>query len=114
MHNATLFLELDNKVLEIRRMQSQLVESEKLSTIGRLAAGVAHEINNPLGGMMGFTELLLKGKDLSASQREDLQSILEQGQRCSKIVQNLLEFSRRKAGKTETVSLRLVLEACLH
>lgn len=113
IHNATLYRELDNKVQEIRRMQALMVESEKLSSVGRLAAGVAHEINNPLGGMMGFAELLLQGKDLSASQREDLKSILEQGQRCSKIVQNLLKFSRRKAGKTETVSLYPLVEACL-
>ncbi|HAF95329.1 MAG TPA: hypothetical protein DER10_00205 [Elusimicrobia bacterium] len=113
IHNATLYRELDDKMRETRQMQSQLIQSEKLAAIGKLAAGVAHEINNPLVSIMGFTELLLKDKDLSSGQREDLQSILEQSRRCSRIVQNLLQFSRGKKGTDETVSLSLLLEASL-
>jgi len=113
IHNATLYRELDDKMRQLRQLQSQLIQSEKLAAIGKLAAGVAHEINNPLAGIMGFTELLLKGGGLSAGQREDLQSILEQGQRCTRIVQNLLQFSRVKKGNSETVDLGLLLEAAL-
>ena len=113
IHNATLYLELDNKMRELRQMQAQLVESEKLAAIGKLAAGVAHEINNPLAGIMGFTELLLQSNELSVGQREDLQSIMEQSQRCRRIVQNLLQFSRRKTGKTEPINLGRLLEASL-
>ncbi|HBB68037.1 MAG: hypothetical protein A2X28_01345 [Elusimicrobia bacterium GWA2_56_46] len=113
IHNATLYRELDNKVQEIQQMQSQLVEVEKLAAIGKLAAGVAHEINNPLTGIMGFAELMLQSEELSPSQREDVQSILEQSQRCRRIVQNLLQFSRRKKGNDETVNLGPLLEVGL-
>ena len=113
IHNATIYRELDSKMREIQQMQSQLVESEKLAAIGKLAAGVAHEINNPLTGIMGFAELMLKSNDLSSNHREDLQSILEQSQRCRRIVQNLLQFSRRKKGNYETVDLGSLLDAGL-
>jgi signal transduction histidine kinase/CheY-like chemotaxis protein len=113
IHNATLYRELDDKMKEIQQMQSQLVESEKLAAIGKLAAGVAHEINNPLTGIMGFAELMLQSKEISPNQREDVQSILEQSQRCRRIVQNLLQFSRRKKGTCETVDLGALLEVAL-
>lgn len=113
IHNATLYRELDDKIQEIRRMQAQLVQSEKLAAIGKLAAGVAHEINNPLTGIMGFAELMLQSGDLSSRQREDVQSIMEQSRRCRRIVQNLLQFSRRKKGNNETVNLDPLLEAGL-
>ncbi|HAH31447.1 MAG TPA: hypothetical protein DCL44_03930 [Elusimicrobia bacterium] len=113
IHNATLYRALDNKIREIQRIQSQLVESEKLAAVGKLAAGVAHEINNPLTGIIGFAELLLKSGELSYGQREDVQSILDQSQRCRRIVQNLLQFSRRKKGNVETVNLGSLLEASL-
>ncbi|MFA6433917.1 MAG: response regulator [Elusimicrobiales bacterium] len=113
IHNATLYRELDDKMREIEKMQAHLVESEKLAAIGKLAAGVAHEINNPLTGIMGFAELMLQSKDLSASQREDVASILQQSQRCRKIVQNLLQFSRKKKGNNEAVDLRALLEVSL-
>jgi len=113
IHNAKLYHELDAKMREIQRMQDQLVEAEKLSAIGKLAAGVAHEINNPLTGIMCFAELLLTDKGLSAQQREDMESILQQSQRCRRIVQNLLQFSRRKKGETGPVDTATLVEAVL-
>jgi two-component system NtrC family sensor kinase len=61
-----------------------------------LAAGVAHEINNPLSGVMGFAQLLLDDPQLTPQQRSDVETICTQAQRCRVIVQNLLQFSRRK------------------
>ncbi len=113
VHNATLYRELDDRMREVQQMQEQLVQSEKLAAVGKLAAGVAHEINNPLAGIMGFAELMLQSKELSAAQREDVRSILEQSRRCRRIVQNLLQFSRRTTEKTETVDLGALLEASL-
>lgn len=112
VHNAKLYHELEAQMREIQRMQSHLVKTEKLAVIGKLAAGVAHEINNPLTGIMGFADLLLANKELQPQQREDLESILQQSQRCRKIVQNLLQFNRRPAG-TEPADLGAVLASAL-
>jgi signal transduction histidine kinase/CheY-like chemotaxis protein len=113
LHNAKLYGELEKKINEIQEMQCQLVQSEKLAAVGQLAAGVAHEINNPLTGILGFTEILLQDKSLSREQREDLESVLHQSRRCRKIVQNLLQFSRRKKPENQMVRLNEVLAPTL-
>ena len=81
---------------KLEETQMQLVQSEKLAGIGQLAAGVAHELNNPLSGVMGFAQLLLDDPTLSVQQRKDIETICAQSQRCRVIIQNLLQFSRRK------------------
>ena len=73
----------------------KLVQSEKQASIGRLAAGVAHEINNPLTGVLAFTHLLLQRKDLPDDIRTDLETIAQQTERARIIVKNLLDFSRQ-------------------
>jgi len=113
LHNAKLYRELEKKIQEIQEMQIQLVQSEKLAAVGQLAAGVAHEINNPLTGILGFTEILLQSNGLSAQQREDLESVLHQSKRCREIVQNLLQFSRRRKPNKEAISLEKVLQPTL-
>lgn len=109
IHNAKLYGELEAKIREIQDMQVQLVHSEKMAAIGQLAAGVAHEINNPLTGILGFTELLLQSDGLTAEQREDLESVLHQSKRCCTIVQNLLQFSRRKSPQKGPVPVESIL-----
>lgn len=89
-------LELANK--EIKETQEQLAHAEKLASIGQLAAGVAHEINNPLGSIMIYASLLIKkiGKIINEPQYvEDLKLILEEANRCKNIVSNLLNFARQ-------------------
>lgn len=113
IHNSKLYAELGAKIEELERLQSHLVQVEKMAAIGRLAAGVAHEINNPLAGIMGFSELLLKAGDLKPAQAEDVQSILTQTHRCRKIVQNLLYFSRRHASVRKPVDVKELLEISL-
>lgn len=110
LHNAKLYRELEEKILKIQEMQLQLVQSEKLAAVGQLAAGIAHEINNPLTGILGFAEFLLQGNNLYAEQREDAEAILSESKRCRDIVQNLLKFSRPKKPKMESVSIAEVLE----
>jgi two-component system NtrC family sensor kinase len=80
-----------------RRAESQnrLIMSEKQASVGRLAAGVAHEINNPLTGVLTFTHMLLRRKDLSDDIRRDLQTVVEATERVRKIVKGLLDFSRQ-------------------
>lgn len=76
------------------KMEQQLVIASKLASIGELAAGVAHEINNPLTAITGFAQLLIAEEGLPAQVKQDLEKIYLQSQRAAKIVQNLLTFSR--------------------
>ncbi len=89
----------------------QLIQSEKLAGIGQLAAGVAHELNNPLSGVMGFAQLLLDDPALTPQQRKDVETICGQSQRCRVIIQNLLQFSRRKEPLSEPVDLAPLIKA---
>jgi two-component system NtrC family sensor kinase len=84
-------LEETNK--ELRETQAQLIQTEKMSSLGRLAAGVAHEINNPLTGVMTFSHLLLKNAKDEAT-RKDLEIIVRETTRCKKIIKGVLDFAR--------------------
>lgn len=90
-------------------LQAKLAHSEKMATIGRLVSGVAHEVNNPLAAILGFTDLLLENPDVPASAREDLQIILQETQRTKDIVQDLLSFARQRPVQRELVSVNHVL-----
>jgi PAS domain S-box-containing protein len=79
----------------LERTQVQLLQSEKMASLGKLAAGVAHQLNNPLGGITLFTKLVLEEYDLEDGARQDLQSILKDAQRCRDTVKELLEFARQ-------------------
>lgn len=90
----TLESEVDKKTEEIRRTQGQLIHTEKLASLGRMAAGVAHEINSPLTGIVTFAHLMLKRVPDESQEKEDLEVIIEQADRCSKIIKGLLGFAR--------------------
>ena len=77
---------------DLQKTQTQLLQAEKMSSLGKLAAGVAHQINNPLGGIMLYAKLLLEDYDLSREVTEDVHRILRDAQRSSDIVRELLEF----------------------
>jgi len=80
---------------ELKKTQIQLVQAEKMSSLGKLAAGVAHQLNNPLGGITLYSKLALEEYNLEEAPREDLNRILKDAQRCSDIVKELLEFARQ-------------------
>lgn len=80
-------------ITEELRLRQEVIQQEKMAAIGMLAGGVAHEINNPLGGVLAFTQLLLK-RVKDAETKEDLTEIEKAATRCKKIVQELLDFSR--------------------
>ena len=112
IRNARLYSRLGERLKEIQGMQSQLVRSERLAAVGQLSAGIVHEINNPLGGIMGFAEMLLKS-GLAGQQREDAETILRESRRLRDIVQDLLRFSRARKEKAEPVDLAAALESAL-
>lgn len=80
---------------ELEETQMKLFQSEKMSSLGKLAAGIAHEINNPLGGIMIFADSILEDIEDNDTHREDLKRIASEAKRCKNIVKGLLEFSRQ-------------------
>ncbi|HEV8642997.1 MAG TPA: ATP-binding protein [Methylomirabilota bacterium] len=94
LDNARLYSETRRQLEELRRTQTQLIHAEKLSAVGELASGVAHEINNPLTTILGQAHLLLADAELKPAVRERLQIIATETSRAARIVQNLLMFAR--------------------
>ncbi len=94
LDNARLYSETRRQIEELQRTQAQLVHAEKLSAVGELASGVAHEINNPLTTVLGQAHLLLDHPDVTPHVRNRLTIIAEEAARAARIVQNLLLFSR--------------------
>ena len=80
---------------QLAAAQEALVQSEKLASMGQLAAGIAHEVNNPLGVVLMYSHLLLDDCEPQSKMREDLAMIAEQADRCKKIVAGLLHFARQ-------------------
>jgi PAS domain S-box-containing protein len=97
-------------ITETKNLQRQLVNAEKLASLGTLAAGVAHEINNPLGVILGFCELLLRKADQSSQQYEDLKTIERQGLLCKETVENLLSFARSEKQPRDSSDLNACIE----
>src|SRR6266849_6011147 len=96
-------------VTDATLLQAKLAHSEKMATIGRLVSGVAHEVNNPLAAILGFTDLLLENPEIPASAQEDLKIILQETQRTKDIVQDLLSFARQRPVQRELVQVNAVL-----
>ncbi len=99
-------------VTEERLMQERLLQSEKMVSVGQLVSGVAHELNNPLTGIMGFAQLLM-ARDLDEKTGADVETIYREAERAAKIVQNLLSFARRKRTEKEPANLNSLLERVL-
>jgi two-component system NtrC family sensor kinase len=104
--------QLEMTVETLRTTQAQLIQSEKLSGIGEFVAGVAHELNNPLTSVMGFSELLKKS-DTNPQHLRYLEMIYKSSLRCQKIVQSLLSFARRHQPERKLSSVNELLEAAL-
>jgi len=93
-----------------QQAQEEIMKSERLAMVGQLAAGVAHEINNPLGGILLFSRLLLQKAPSEGIMRDNLERIEKDANRCQSIVQGLLDFARQREPKVETLKLNDVLE----
>lgn len=95
------------------RLEQQLLHSEKLSAIGQLVAGVAHELNNPLTSVSGYAQLLLRDQRLPEEPRQDIEQIHVQAERAARIVQNLLIFAREHKPERRMISVNEALRSAL-
>jgi PAS domain S-box-containing protein len=109
---ATHVVSIERDISEERRLREQLIYSERLSAVGQLVAGVAHELNNPLQGVMGQVELLIGTEDRPAT-RVELQRIRHSGERAAKIVRNLLTFARHSALERSVADLNEIVRSTL-
>jgi PAS domain S-box-containing protein len=100
-------------VTELKRLEEQLIQAEKLAAMGQMLAGVAHELNNPLTAILGVTELLREGQTDSEATKRQLEITHRQARRAARIVQNLLEFSRPASPQKKTVDLNSVIDRTL-
>ena len=96
---------------ERRRLQDQLIQSEKMSAIGQLIAGIAHDLNNPLASVVGFADYLTEVPNVPPPLREPLQVIQEEAERASNIVKNLLSFARKQEHQRRPTALKPLLDA---
>ena len=97
---------------ELRATQENLLQAAKLSSLGQLVAGVAHELNNPLYSVVGLSHLIMQ-KELDETLRAELKMVHAQAERCVRIVQNLLSFARRKKEEKGYISINEAIEAAL-
>lgn len=109
--------ELERKVREatneVKRMERQLCQSEKLASLGKLAAGVAHEINNPLTGVLTIASLMLEDIPENDPRREDLETVVRETMRCRKIVRGLLDFARQSPPERKPANINQLIENTL-
>ncbi len=91
---ATLETRVDERTKRLQEMQSALIRSEKLASLGELVAGIAHELNNPLTGILINTSMTVKDPRLDPELRKDFETIINETKRCADIVEHLLNFSR--------------------
>ena len=100
-------------VTDLKRLEEQLIQAEKLAAMGQMLAGVAHELNNPLTAILGVTELLRERQGEDDSTKRQLELTHRQARRAARIVQNLLEFSRPASPQKKPLDLSNLLERTL-
>jgi len=103
-----IFTDLRPRIMMEKKLQEthlQLVSSEKMASLGKLAAGIAHEINNPLGGILIYSSLMMEDLPEEDSNRADLARIVQEAGRCKEIVKSLLEFARQTEPKKDPTDI---------
>jgi two-component system NtrC family sensor kinase len=109
----TLEHRVQERTQELQQVQDQLIRAGKMAALGELAAGVAHEINNPLTGVLTFSSLMLKKVDEAHPWKKDLENIVQQTTRCRNIVRGLLDFARQRKPDKKEWDIHALLEQTL-
>ncbi len=113
IERTTLYEEARQAYENLRRTQEQLLHSEKMAAVGQLISGVAHELNNPLTAILGYSQLLISSGQMGPQGSEYSEKLYKQAQRTHRIVQNLLSFARQHKPERVPVQLNLILEETL-
>lgn len=107
---SSLESKVEERTQEIKRIEHHLRRSEKLASLGKLVAGIAHEINNPLTGVLLYASIINSDNRLNSDLKPDVEKIISESKRCADIVSRLLEFSREAMPHKEAISLNTLLE----
>jgi two-component system NtrC family sensor kinase len=106
----TLEQKVAERTRELRAAEAEIAQGEKLASIGQLAAGIAHELNNPLTGVLTFTSLLRKKLPDGSTDAEDLDLVIRETKRCASIIRRLLDFAREKVPSKGFIALNPLIE----
>ena len=106
----TLEQKVESRTRELRRAEAETARSEKLASVGLLAAGIAHELNNPLTGVLTFTTLLRKKMPDASADAEDLDLVIRETKRCATIIRRLLDFAREKTPEKKYADVNQVIQ----
>lgn len=109
----TLEKKVKERTEELAAMQNTLTQSQRLASLGKMAAGIAHEINNPLGGILSLSSLALEDMHNNDPNKENVEEVVKQALRCREIVKGLLQFSRQEEGKSEYLKLNQIIDTNL-
>lgn len=109
----TLEVRVSERTEEIHNIQHRLMHAERLASLGELVAGIAHEVNNPLTGILMLSSLALEQPDLPPQLRHDLETVVDETQRCAGIVRGLLEFSRQSEPSKNLESVNVLVDTTL-
>ncbi len=99
---------------QIRLMEKQMAQADKLASIGQFSAGIAHEINNPMGIILGYTQLLLRNEDPDTDRYKDLKTIEKHVRNCKGIVEDLLNFARSSKPEKEVINIHETIDDVLN
>jgi two-component system NtrC family sensor kinase len=109
---VTHFVQMERDITDEVRLRAQLIHSERLSAVGQLVSGVAHELNNPLQSILGFTELLIDSEQ-RPDLRRDLEQVRKEAVRAGKIVRNLLAFVRRSSSERTSSNVNDIVKTTI-
>ena len=108
----TLERKVEERTLQLRAAEAEATQREKLAAVGLLASGVAHEINNPLTGVLTFSHLIRQKMPDGSPDAEDMDLVIRETKRCASIIRRLLDFARRKTAERKFTDLNTVISGC--